>query len=301
MKLSVATSTAVLFASVNGQLLDIPGLLQNATMNLNDPRFTQWQAPGEGDVRSPCPGLNSLANHGFLPRSGKGLTIPRLIQGGAQGLNMGPDFMAVIGAVGLLSSPNPAGGSFDLDNLDIHNFPIEHDGSLSRLDKYFGDNADFNQQTWDATVAYFNGLIKTTTPTASKARYMNIQKSQANNPTSLYGPMQFLLSSGETALYVQTMDSPITNSARVDYVRSLFEQEKLPYELGWRPSAVPITLLSLGGYILELFAANPDAIGEGTTILKDSYANALISAAGGANALRNLTQGITDVLDIPGL
>lgn len=231
---------------------------------------------------------------------------------------MGPDFMAVIGAVGLLSSPNPAGGSFDLDNLDIHNFPIEHDGSLSRLDKYFGDNADFNQQTWDATVAYFNGLIKTTTPTASKARYMNIQKSQANNPTSLYGPMQFLLSSGETALYVQTMDSPITNSARVDYVRSLFEQEKLPYELGWRPSAVPITLLSLGGYILELFAANPDAIGEGTSkcdvaamfkpvlivvsaILKDSYANALISAAGGANALRNLTQGITDVLDIPGL
>lgn len=46
------------------------------------------------------------------------MTIPKLIIGGAQGINIGPDFMTVIGAAGLLSSPNPAGGSFDLDNLD---------------------------------------------------------------------------------------------------------------------------------------------------------------------------------------
>lgn len=46
------------------------------------------------------------------------MTIPELIIGGAQGINIGPDFMTVIGAAGLLSSPNPAGGSFDLDDLD---------------------------------------------------------------------------------------------------------------------------------------------------------------------------------------
>jgi hypothetical protein len=34
-----------------------------------------------GSVRSPCPGLNSLANHGFLPRSGKNISIPVLVKG----------------------------------------------------------------------------------------------------------------------------------------------------------------------------------------------------------------------------
>ncbi|EME41501.1 hypothetical protein DOTSEDRAFT_135407 [Dothistroma septosporum NZE10] len=287
MKLSVATGAVLLAASANGQL-DIPGLLKNATVNPNDPRFSQWKAPGAGDVRAPCPGLNSLANHGFLNHNGKGLTIPQLILGGAQGLNMGPDFMAVIGAVGLLSSPNPAAGSFDLDDLDEHNFPIEHDASLSRLDKYFGNNYAFNQKTWDATLSFFHGQTKTTTPTASKARYSNVKKSKANNPTSLYGPQQFILSSGETALYVQTMDSPVTNSAQITYVKSLFEKEKLPYNLGWRPSAVPITLLSLGEYITQLSAANPDSFAEGQSkciagvrtesvlMIKSSYRRGLI-------------------------
>lgn len=29
-----------------------------------------WVAPGAGDQRGPCPGLNALANHGYLPHNG---------------------------------------------------------------------------------------------------------------------------------------------------------------------------------------------------------------------------------------
>lgn len=29
-----------------------------------------WVAPGAGDQRGPCPGLNALANHGYIPHSG---------------------------------------------------------------------------------------------------------------------------------------------------------------------------------------------------------------------------------------
>nr|ADN06227.1 oxidase-like protein [Passalora arachidicola] len=29
-----------------------------------------WQAPGPNDFRGPCPGLNSMANHGYIPRNG---------------------------------------------------------------------------------------------------------------------------------------------------------------------------------------------------------------------------------------
>lgn len=65
--------------------------------------FTTRTPPGPGDLRSPCPGLNSLANHGFLPHDGKGMTIPVLVKGLADGLDVGADFPTVIGTASLLS------------------------------------------------------------------------------------------------------------------------------------------------------------------------------------------------------
>lgn len=97
--------------------------------------FSTWSPPGPGDVRSPCPGLNSFANHGFLPHDGKGLTIPLLISALQDGMNVGADFATVIGGAGLLSVSNDLlATSFDLNDLDELNFPIEHDASLSRAD-----------------------------------------------------------------------------------------------------------------------------------------------------------------------
>lgn len=72
-----------------------------------------------------------------------------------------------------------------------------------------------------------------------------------------------MFSSGETGLYVQILSSPLVNSAPISYVRSMFEKQKLPFDLGWRPSAVPITFATLGEYVLELFAVNPDKAAEG--------------------------------------
>lgn len=37
-----------------------------------------WVAPGAGDQRGPCPGLNALANHGYLPHNGVA-DIPTMI------------------------------------------------------------------------------------------------------------------------------------------------------------------------------------------------------------------------------
>ena len=37
-----------------------------------------WVAPGAGDQRGPCPGLNALANHGYLPHNGVA-DIPTII------------------------------------------------------------------------------------------------------------------------------------------------------------------------------------------------------------------------------
>lgn len=63
--------------------------------------------------------------------------------------------------------------------------------------------------------------------------------------------------------------SPLAQSAPVAYVKSLFEQERLPYELGWQPSVIPITFANLGAYALEVF--NSPATTAKTQIAQTSF------------------------------
>jgi hypothetical protein len=218
-------------------------------------------------VRSPCPGLNALANHNFIHHDGKNLSLPHLLKGLAAGLNMGADFTVAIGGAGLLSSPNPLGGAFDLNDLDMHNFPIEHDGSLSRQDAYFGNNYSFYQPNWDMVLSYYSGKEYTDIPTASQAKYARVNDSQTRNPTFTYGFREFIFSYGETAIYLQTMSSASSNGvAKVEYVRSLFEEERLPYDLGWRVTPEPITLASLGEQVFQLYTASPEPVPEGEKV-----------------------------------
>jgi hypothetical protein len=39
----------------------------------------EYQVPEPNDLRSPCPALNTLANHGYLPHDGKNIT-PEVLQ-----------------------------------------------------------------------------------------------------------------------------------------------------------------------------------------------------------------------------
>lgn len=142
-------------------------------LSLVSASFPPWVPPGPGDVRSPCPMMNTLANHGFLPHNGKNLDIPTIIAALKTGINVGADFATVIGAAGILSVPNaPLATTFDLDDLNEHNFPIEHDASLSRADFYLdgGDNHSFNQSVFDTVLAYYNGMANTSISVAAKAK-----------------------------------------------------------------------------------------------------------------------------------
>ncbi|KAF8860756.1 hypothetical protein BDZ45DRAFT_703680 [Acephala macrosclerotiorum] len=120
-----------------------------------------------GDVRGPCPGLNTLANHAYLPRNGVA-TIAQYIDATNKVWGMGKDIstiLAVYGTVfgGNIVSLNPSGGYSSsanpenlLDNLGgllgeprglsgTHNI-FEVDGSNTRGDLYdpIGNNNDVN-------------------------------------------------------------------------------------------------------------------------------------------------------------
>lgn len=125
-------------------------------------------APGPTDQRGPCPGLNALANHGYLPHNGIG-TIDDFIESTYDGFGMGRDlggFLGVYGAIfdgnlrsysigfasaqlpvisGMLGTPQGLGGS--------HN-KYENDASPIRGDLYTYGNSYLNQ------VSLFNEFIQ---------------------------------------------------------------------------------------------------------------------------------------------
>jgi hypothetical protein len=57
---------------------EYPGTPNHALFNQFDPNLQlvntsgehEWRAPGPGDIRGPCAGLNAAANHGFIQRDG---------------------------------------------------------------------------------------------------------------------------------------------------------------------------------------------------------------------------------------
>ncbi|KAH6865929.1 Peroxidase, family 2-domain-containing protein [Alternaria rosae] len=302
MRSTLALTLLAAVVSAEGLLdlpLDIGALLSSLSpAPASDPRWTDWHPAGSGDVRSPCPGLNALANHNFIHRSGRNMTIPHLISGLAAGLNMGADFSVVVGGAGLLASPNPLAGSFDLDDLNMHNFPIEHDASMSRQDAALGNPQPFYNPNWQQYISFFSGKERTDVLTASKAKFARTTDSKAKNPSFTYGLREAIFSYGENAIYLQTMSDPVSGKAKIEYVRSLFEQEKLPFELGWRPSVLPVTLPSIGVMVAELFAVGPEPVPEGAKILADSYKDALFAVVGGSNILGNLTGGISEALGL---
>ena len=66
---------------------------------------------------------------------------------------------------------------FNLNDLDEHNFPIEHDASLSRADYNLndGNSYSFNQSIFDIVLAYYDGMENTNILVAAEAKQLNPQ------------------------------------------------------------------------------------------------------------------------------
>ncbi|KAG6334337.1 hypothetical protein ID866_4749 [Astraeus odoratus] len=90
----------------------------------------------KGDVRSPCPALNALANHGYLPRDGKNLTVPDLVRALKEGYKLSTPLALLLsfGAVLILGQFR----KISLADLARHGL-IEHDASLFHDNAALGD------------------------------------------------------------------------------------------------------------------------------------------------------------------
>jgi hypothetical protein len=146
-------------------------------------------------------------------------------QGLKEGLNVGMDFGLVVGQGATASNPNPLAGTFNMDELRAHNFPIEHDVSLSRQDIYQGNNLDFDQTVFDQVLAFYEGMERTSISVAMQAQWARVHtQRQLNGAKLIYGPRQLFLGLVESSLYMSVMGNPITGDAPISYVKSFFGQ-----------------------------------------------------------------------------
>ncbi|TIC99434.1 putative sterigmatocystin biosynthesis peroxidase stcC [Colletotrichum higginsianum] len=213
-----------------------------------------WSAPTAADRRSPCPMVNSLANHGYLPRTGLNISLADLIVGFTAAVNLDPAATTLVGQKALLTSTTGNNATFNLDDLNTHGV-IEHDGSLSRNDIYFGDNHSFNRTIWESVASHFTEPT-ISIPTAAKARKARLQAAASVNPEFTLTADGAQFSFIETALYLSVFGNLDSGDANTEWVKVLFGEERLPFAEGFSRSTSPITAAGILGLVGKVAVAS---------------------------------------------
>ncbi|KAF5354416.1 hypothetical protein D9758_010761 [Tetrapyrgos nigripes] len=203
----------------------------------------QWIAPGPNDLRGPCPGLNTLANHGFLPRDGRNLNMSVILDAGFNGYHMQPDGLALAVKAATFTTDDPL--TFTLDDIKLHG-TIEHDASLSRNDFALGDNVHFNETIFTTLADSNPGVDYYNTTSAGQVQQKRLADAEIANPNITNTVKEFTIRSRESAFYLSVMGNPLTGVAPKKFVQIFFREERLPIAEGWRRSDTPINGSTLG-------------------------------------------------------
>ncbi|CAB9514053.1 Peroxidase, family 2 [Seminavis robusta] len=187
-------------------------------------------------ARSPCPALNTLANHGFISRNGEGVTADDITVGFQKVFNLSPTFTAfqvgVAKSVGIPFSVDASGKeSFKLIDLFLHNL-LEHDASLVRQDEHFFHIAQYDGGLFQAMVqpAVDRGDEWVTREDIAIHLARRIRHSIRNNPQA-----DFELDPGFVPRYAAEILSLFTfdddanlERARITRLRSFMDDNRIP-------------------------------------------------------------------------
>jgi hypothetical protein len=250
-----------------------------------------FQEPVQGrDYRGPCPGLNAMANHNYIPRSGIA-SYAQLVQGQKDMFNVADNLANLLATVavpldgdiltlrlsigGYAPEVSTLGGILGRPTgLNTHN-TFEGDTSLTRNDYFLGggDNYSFNGTLFGQMVDTCNrvsgGLFDLNCMAAyRKQRY---EDSKANNPNFYYGPLALLLYGAASFLYelmpaangqpdLATMQAFFGASQRADGSWYFNNQERIPSG-GWTPRTTPYDNNGVTQQILAMYLAQPVLFG----------------------------------------
>ncbi|KAF7879209.1 hypothetical protein EAF04_000407 [Stromatinia cepivora] len=227
--------------------------------------------------------MNTLANHGFLPRNSRNLTEYNVFKGLNDGLNFNKSLAFIMFQQAVPASPAyPNTTFFTLDDLNRHNV-LEHDASISRSDAYFGNNHIFNQTIFDTTKIYWPSETLTAQHLIDGKLFRQIV-SRSTNPNYTFTSTTQAFSLGEMAAPIIAFGDKDAVTANRTLVESWIENERLPTELGWRK---PMEEISLGDILYVM-----DVLANLTSVLSD----AVITPRGGSTGAHAKCKGHWGVL-----
>lgn len=114
---------------------------------------------------------------------------------------------------------------------------IEHDGSLSRADIYFGDNHSFNSTIWGTVAAYFTEDT-IDVKTAARARAARLAAAANENPEFNMTSDGINFSLIESALYLSVFNNGSSSTAVTEWVKVMFRKSHPRHDLPIRMTLV---------------------------------------------------------------
>ncbi|KAJ3510932.1 heme-thiolate peroxidase [Agrocybe chaxingu] len=224
-----------------------PGPLEDDSPKLVNDEAHPWKPLRPGDIRGPCPGLNTLASHGYLPRNG--VTTPaQMVAAAMEGFNManGAALFATyaahlmdgnpitdllsIGRKTVFTGPDPPSPAI-VGGLNNHG-TFEGDASMTRGDAFFGSNHDFNETLFQQLIDYSNqfGGGKFNVTVAAELRFKRIQDSIATNPNFTFVGFRYFTAYGETVAPVNLFVDGRQDDGQLDMdaARGFFQFSRMP-------------------------------------------------------------------------
>ncbi|CAA7263571.1 unnamed protein product [Cyclocybe aegerita] len=224
-----------------------PGPLKDTSAKLVNDKAHPWKPLRRGDIRGPCPGLNTLASHGYLPRNGIA-TPAQIINAVQEGFNMENDLaifvtyaahlvdgnlitdLLSLGHKTPLTGPDPPPPAI-VGGLNTHAV-FEGDASMTRGDAFFGNNHDLNATLFDQFVDFSNrfGGGKYNLTVAAELRFKRIQDSIATNPQFDFTSPRYFTAYAESVFPINFFVDGRRNDGQLDMddARGFFQLNRMP-------------------------------------------------------------------------
>ncbi|KAF8072300.1 Chloroperoxidase [Lyophyllum atratum] len=255
-------------------------------------------APRRGDLRGPCPALNTLANHGYLPRNGIA-SFEQIINATTHGLNMDYDLASGLAAFGMLARGNPFLDkiSIGLDTPLIPPLPGKIDGpitrglaahgrfegdvSMTRQDANIGDNRNFQADLYAkllSQVAQFGNDSEVTGPKSvvnervmAEFKFQRFVDDQAADQKLEYHTGRLVLSYGESSFTLNFFANGTDGVLSVPTMTSFFRDQRFPENWHRRSGAGTIGLIGqVADDIINLKPVPPGANAPNGTYIPDT-------------------------------
>jgi len=238
-------------------------------------------APGPNDQRGPCPAMNTLANHGYIPRNGiasfEEITLALMEAFNLEltfGANMAANNMLTrgnmfidklsIGGASPLVPPLPGKIDGPVTGGIAKHGRFEGDASMTRADAFIGDNRDFQDILYDLDLLQL-GKFGDSGPDGDNTVFnidtiigikkQNIMMDQAANPEFQFAARRMIGAYNEAAFITNVFANGTTKQATLPIIGSFFRNQTFPPN--WFRAASPVTGAINAATVNQIMAAVP--------------------------------------------